>query len=119
VANKIDLAGLPPGRVEAGGRVRLQVSARSGEGVELVRQELLRIAGWHAHGEDLILARERHLVALREALRHVEVAGAQLGALELFAEELRLAQEALGTITGEFSADDLLGVIFSRFCIGK
>lgn len=119
VANKIDLAGLPPGRVEAGGRVRLQVSARSGEGVELVRQELLRIAGWHAHGEDVILARERHLLALREALRHVEAAGTQLGALELFAEELRLAQEELGTITGEFSADDLLGVIFSRFCIGK
>ncbi|MBV2265236.1 MAG: tRNA uridine-5-carboxymethylaminomethyl(34) synthesis GTPase MnmE [Thauera sp.] len=119
VANKIDLAGLPPGRVEAGGRVRLQVSARSGEGVELVRQELLRIAGWHAHGEDVILARERHLLALREALRHVAVAGTQLGALELFAEELRLAQEELGTITGEFSADDLLGVIFSRFCIGK
>ena len=119
VANKIDLAGLPPGRVEAGGRVRLQVSARSGEGVELVRQELLRIAGWHAHGEDVILARERHLLALREALLHVEAAGTQLGALELFAEELRLAQEELATITGEFSADDLLGVIFSRFCIGK
>ncbi len=119
VANKIDLAGLSPGRVEAGGRVRLQVSARSGEGVELVRQELLRIAGWHAHGEDVILARERHLLALREALGHVEAAGTQLGALELFAEELRLAQEELGTITGEFSADDLLGVIFSRFCIGK
>ena len=119
VANKIDLAGLPPGRVEAGGRVRLQVSARSGEGVELVRQELLRIAGWHAHGEDVILARERHLLALRAALGHVEAAGTQLGALELFAEELRLAQEELGTITGEFSADDLLGVIFSRFCIGK
>ncbi len=119
VANKIDLVGLPLGRVDAGGRVRLQVSARSGEGVELVRQELLRIAGWHAHGEDVILARERHLLALREALRHVEAAGTQLGALELFAEELRLAQEELGTITGEFSADDLLGVIFSRFCIGK
>ncbi len=119
VANKIDLVGLPPGRVDAGGRVRLQVSARSGEGVELVRQELLRIAGWHAHGEDVILARERHLLALREALRHVEAAGTQLGALELFAEELRLAQEELGTITGEFSADDLLGVIFARFCIGK
>ena len=58
-------------------------------------------------------------VALREALGHVEAAGTQLGALELFAEELRLAQEELGTITGEFSADDLLGVIFSRFCIGK
>ena len=100
-------------------RSRLQVSARSGEGVELVRQELLRIAGWHAHGEDVILARERHLTALRQALAHVREAGEQLGALELFAEELRLAQEQLGEITGEFTADDLLGVIFSRFCIGK
>ena len=119
VINKIDLVGLAAGRSEAAGRIRLQVSARSGEGVELVRQELLRIAGWHAHGEDVILARERHLTALRQALAHVREAGEQLGALELFAEELRLAQEQLGEITGEFTADDLLGVIFSRFCIGK
>jgi tRNA modification GTPase len=119
VMNKIDLAGLAAGRSEAAGRIRLQVSARSGEGVELVRQELLRIAGWHAHGEDVILARERHLTALRQALVHVIEAGEQLGALELFAEELRLAQEQLGEITGEFTADELLGVIFSRFCIGK
>lgn len=119
VANKIDLVGAGPGRLEEAGRVLLQVSARSGDGVELVRRELLRIAGWHAHGEDVILARERHLAALREALRHVAEAGERLDALELFAEELRLAQEALGRITGEFSADDLLGVIFSRFCIGK
>ena len=119
VVNKIDLVGLEAGRSEVAGRVRLQVSARSGEGVDLVRRELLRIAGWHAHGEDVILARERHLTALRQALAHVREAGEQLGALELFAEELRLAQEQLGEITGEFTADDLLGVIFSRFCIGK
>ena len=119
VVNKIDLVGLAAGRSEVAGRIRLQVSARSGEGVELVRQALLRIAGWHAHGEDVILARERHLTALRKALAHVIEAGGQLGALELFAEELRLAQEQLGEITGEFTADELLGVIFSRFCIGK
>ena len=119
VVNKIDLVGLAAGRSEIDGRVRLQVSARGGEGVELVRRELLRIAGWHAHGEDVILARERHLLALRQALAHVIEAGGQLGALELFAEELRLAQEQLGEITGEFTADELLGVIFSRFCIGK
>ncbi len=119
VLNKIDLLGLAAERSIVDGRVCLQVSARSGEGVELVRQELLRIAGWHAHGEDVILARERHLVALRQALAHAEEAGRQLAALELFAEELRLAQEQLGEITGEFTADDLLGVIFSRFCIGK
>jgi len=119
VANKIDLCGLVPGRLEGEAGVRLQVSAKSGAGMDLLRAELLRIAGWHAHGEDVILARERHLRALRSALDHVLAAAGQAAALELFAEELRLAQEDLGEITGEFHADDLLGVIFSRFCIGK
>ena len=119
IANKIDLAGLEAGRVEENGAVRLQVSAKKGAGMELVRAELLRIAGWQAHGEDVILARERHLHALRAALAHIGTAAGQSAALELFAEELRLAQDVLGEITGEFSADDLLGVIFSRFCIGK
>ena len=119
IANKIDLAGLEAGRVEENGVVRLQVSAKKGAGMELVRAELLRIAGWQAHGEDVILARERHLHALRAALAHIGTAASQSAALELFAEELRLAQDVLGEITGEFSADDLLGVIFSRFCIGK
>lgn len=119
VINKIDLCEQAPQREERDGRVVLHLSARSGDGVNLLRRELLRIAGWHAHGEDLILARERHLRALREALGHLGDAAAQLGALELFAEELRLAQERLSEITGAFSSDDLLGVIFSRFCIGK
>lgn len=119
VANKIDLREQEPRRVESDGRVSLHVSARTGAGMDLVRAELLRIAGWHAHGEDVFLARERHLRALREALAHVIEAGEQARALELLAEELRLAQESLGEITGEFTADDLLGVIFSRFCIGK
>jgi len=119
VLNKIDLANAAPARIEERGQVRLHVSAKSGTGMELVRAELLRIAGWHAHGEDVILARERHLQALRSALAHIEIAAGQSAALELFAEELRLAQEDLGEITGEFHADDLLGVIFSRFCIGK
>ena len=119
IANKIDLVGLEAGRVEENGVVRLQVSAKKGAGMELVRAELLRVAGWQAHGEDLILARERHLQALRAALAHMGTAAGQSAALELFAEELRLAQDVLGEITGEFSADDLLGVIFSRFCIGK
>ena len=119
IANKIDLVGLEAGRVEENGVVRLQVSAKKGAGMELVRAELLRVAGWQAHGEDLILARERHLQALRAALAHIGTAAGQSAALELFAEELRLAQDVLGEITGEFSADNLLGVIFSRFCIGK
>jgi len=119
VVNKIDLGDGQAAREDDAGRVRLRLSARTGAGIELLRAELLRIAGWHAHGEDVILARERHLQALREALAHVAAAAEQCAALELFAEELRLAQESLGEITGEFTADDLLGVIFSRFCIGK
>ncbi|THF62030.1 tRNA uridine-5-carboxymethylaminomethyl(34) synthesis GTPase MnmE [Pseudothauera rhizosphaerae] len=119
VHNKIDLYGERAWRVEEGGAVGVYLSARSGEGVDLLRAELLRVAGWHAHGEDLVLARERHLQALRTALEHVGNAAGEVGALELFAEELRLAQESIGEITGEFSSDDLLGVIFSRFCIGK
>ena len=119
VVNKIDLLGEPAARLQTEGAVVLRVSAHSGEGIDLLRAELLRIAGWHSHGEDVILARERHLHALREALVHMGKAASLLGALEFFAEELRLAQERLSEITGEFSPDDLLGVIFSRFCIGK
>lgn len=119
VVNKIDLTREAPGRSEAAGGISVRISARDGAGVDLLRQELLRVAGWHAHGEDLVLARERHLIALRGALGHVEEAFMQATALELFAEELRQAQERLSEITGEFTSDDLLGVIFSRFCIGK
>jgi tRNA modification GTPase len=85
----------------------------------LLHDELLRVAGWRGHGEDVILARERHLAALAEADERLGLAAGELRRLELAAEELRLAQEALAEITGEFSADDLLGEIFSRFCIGK
>lgn len=119
VRNKIDLLGQAPGRLEADGMVTLQLSARTGDGIDLLRAELLRVAGWHAHGEDLVLARERHLAALRGALEHLAQAAQCVHALELFAEELRLAQDRVSEITGEFTADDLLGVIFSRFCIGK
>ena len=97
----------------------LEVVDRLGEGVDALKGELLRIVGWADQGENVILARERHLVALREAREHVEFASQRLNELELMAEELRLAQEAVNRITGEFGADDLLGVIFSRFCIGK
>lgn len=119
VCNKIDLSGRAPGRVESGGRVTIHLSARLGVGIDLLRAELLRVAGWHAHGQDVVLARERHLVALRRARDHVLAASGQYSALELFAEELRQAHETLGEITGAFSADELLGEIFSRFCIGK
>lgn len=122
VANKIDLMDAEAERQEDGTGLYLKISAKTGEGLPLLRQELLRVAGWHP-AEDVFIARERHLRALEAAGDHLARAGAQLGgavpALELFAEELRLAQRALGEITGEFTADDLLGVIFSRFCLGK
>ncbi|KAB2967862.1 tRNA modification GTPase [Zoogloea sp.] len=119
VFNKVDLVAREPGREDGAEGVRLYLSAKAGMGVEQLRAELLRVAGWHRHGEDVILARERHLIALRAALAHVEDALEARHALELMAEELRLAQEAVNEITGEFTPDDLLGVIFSRFCIGK
>lgn len=119
VHNKCDLAAQPALRREEGDCVHLYLSARNGEGIEYLHDELLRIAGWQEHGEDLILARERHLQALAAADASLERALAALNHLELCAEELRLAQVALSGITGEFTADDLLGAIFSRFCIGK
>ena len=122
VYNKIDLSGTPAERHDEPGTAAISLSARSGEGIELLRQELLQIAGWH-QTEDVFIARERHLRALSVAQEHIaaarQVVAGVMPALELFAEELRLAQRSLGEITGEFTADDLLGVIFSRFCIGK
>jgi tRNA modification GTPase len=119
VWNKVDLAGLPARATEDA----VWLSARDGQGIDLLRAALLRLAGWHGAGEGTFIARERHLQALREARDCLTAAHAHAQrsdeVLDLFAEELRLAQERLGSITGEFGADDLLGVIFSRFCIGK
>jgi tRNA modification GTPase len=120
VENKCDLAQRPAATcVDERGRAHVALSAKTGAGMELLHDQLLRVAGWQDHGEDAILARERHLEALDIAARGLETAADRLGQLELCAEELRLAQEALARITGEFTADDLLGLIFSRFCIGK
>ena len=119
VHNKIDLAGMQPGTERKDAATTLWLSAKTGAGVEPLRTELLAIAGWQPGAEDLFMARERHLVALRQSAMHLARAGEQLGRFELFAEELRLAQRELDSITGEFAADDLLGEIFSRFCIGK
>jgi tRNA modification GTPase len=128
ILNKTDLTGVEPAAAtlaqpdgEALREVRL--SAKKGDGIALLRAELLRIAGWQADAQSVYLARERHLIALRAAREHLVQAAAHAEqnaqSLDLFAEELRLAQEALNSITGEFTSDDLLGVIFSRFCIGK
>jgi len=99
------------------------LSARTGQGLDGLRTRLLDLAGWQHNPEGLFIARQRHVQALREAHDHLELARAHAaqadGALDLLAEELRLAHDALGRITGAFSADDLLGEIFSRFCIGK
>lgn len=119
VTNKIDAAGLPAGRTEADGEVCIRLSARTGEGVEALRSWLLGVAGWHPHAEGIFMARERHLTALGEAGEALTRAADESQPFELIAEDLRLAQQALGRITGEVSADDLLGQIFSRFCIGK
>jgi tRNA modification GTPase len=123
VRNKIDLAGLAASAERKDGASLVLLSAKTGAGVDLLRGAILAAVGAGADMEGSFLARERHLQALRAAAAHLADAATHLEAaappLELFAEELRLAQEALTGITGEFTADDLLGVIFSRFCIGK
>jgi tRNA modification GTPase len=117
VWNKADAA--PAAAPRAG----LALSAKTGAGLDALRSRLLELAGWQAAPDGVYMARERHLQALRRVQDHLQQAAAllqqQAQALDLLAEELRLAQNALGEITGQFSADDLLGVIFSKFCIGK
>ena len=119
VLNKIDLYGLTASANGIGTEQRIHVSALSGEGLDLLRAALLTAAGYQPGAEDLFMARERHLVALASADQSLERAERIIAATELFAEELRGAQRALNSITGEFGADELLGEIFSRFCIGK
>ena len=120
VMNKIDLLGRPPALEQHGEESVVWLSAKTGAGIDLLRQRLLELIGWRGHAEGTFLARERHLVALRDAKAHVSAAaGPHTQQPELIAEELRLAHAALGTITGDFASDDLLGQIFARFCIGK
>ncbi len=119
VFNKADavspLPALPPGA--------LVLSARQGEGLDALRRALLAHVGWHAVPEGRFIARARHVQALRATQAHLDAAAAHLHApvpaLDLFAEELRLAHDALGAITGRMTPDELLGEIFGRFCIGK
>jgi len=120
VFNKSDAVPAASAAVPAAG---LALSARTGAGIDALRAKLLALAGWHAPPEGLFIARTRHVQALRETRAHLAAALAQAAradaALDLLAEELRLAHERLGEITGAFTSDELLGEIFSRFCIGK
>lgn len=124
VHNKIDLSGAPMRVEQQGVDTHVYLSAKTGDGIALLESAMLETAGWQAKMlPDQFLARERHVLALLSAQTHILAAGPMLArsppVLELFAEELRLSQDALSAITGEFTADDLLGEIFNRFCIGK
>jgi len=124
VWNKFDLApAAKKSRISDNTLNDLDLSAKTGLGIDQLRAKLLQAAGWQPANEGLYLARERHVQALKRVQSHIEMADAHLRAkaqsLDLLAEELRLSQTALNEITGEFNADDLLGVIFSSFCIGK
>lgn len=119
VHNKIDTTGEPAKFVENAGEAHIYLSAKTGEGIELLKQHLLNIAGYQHNAEGVFMARTRHLEALKSVDIHLGLAQRNINQAELAAEELRLAQEALSSITGEFTPDDLLGEIFSKFCIGK
>ncbi|QOJ25066.1 MAG: tRNA uridine-5-carboxymethylaminomethyl(34) synthesis GTPase MnmE [Gammaproteobacteria bacterium] len=124
IFNKIDLVNENPRVEDQEGANSIYLSARTGAGIELLRRKILELAGWHFNhaGEGIFMARQRHLEALKEAQMYLENAQNFTQGeyqLELLAEELRLAQNVLSSITGQFTADDLLGEIFSHFCIGK
>lgn len=122
VRNKADITGEILGIKEVNGHSLIRLSARTGEGVDLLREHLKQVMGFNHNMEGGFLARRRHLQALELAADHLlrgkdQLLGARAG--ELLAEELRISQQALSEITGEFTSDDLLGRIFSSFCIGK
>jgi tRNA modification GTPase len=122
VRNKIDLSGKPPSRCETDEGTEVAIAARDGVGLDLLVDHLKACVGYQSQGEGEFIARRRHLDALQRALEHLDQGARMLTrqqAGELLAEDLRQAQQALSEITGEFSADDLLGRIFSTFCIGK
>ncbi|PKO53987.1 MAG: tRNA uridine-5-carboxymethylaminomethyl(34) synthesis GTPase MnmE, partial [Betaproteobacteria bacterium HGW-Betaproteobacteria-2] len=119
IHNKIDLSAESPKKEVLDDETHIHLSAKHGQGLSLLREHLLALAGWQPGGEGVFMARTRHLQALAAVEEHLALAIQSLGQAELVAEELRLAQEELSQITGEFTPDDLLGEIFSKFCIGK
>jgi len=119
VHNKIDVSNEASSELEKAGESHIYLSAKTGQGLDLLKNKLLDLVGYQSSGEGVFMARARHLKALDAVKQHLETAQAQINNPELVAEELRLAQEYLSMITGEFTPDDLLGEIFSKFCIGK
>ena len=119
VHNKIDASNEKAKITQMAEETHIFLSAKTGEGIDLLKQHLLNIAGYQQNAEGVFMARARHLSALTQVDNHLTMAATQIDAAELVAEELKLAQEALSSITGEFTPDDLLGEIFSSFCIGK
>lgn len=121
VHNKIDITGSTPALRQSDARCEIYLSAKQGLGLDLLREHLKVCVGYQQAGEGAFMARRRHVHALQQALAYVESGRRQLqaGAGELLAEDLRQAQQQLSQITGEFTSDDLLGRIFSSFCIGK
>ena len=118
VFNKIDLLNQTARVDNHVTETHIYLSAKTGAGMDLLRDELLVLIGWHQEA-GVFMARERHVRELLAARDYLQRATGEAGRAEIFAEELRLAQEHLNAITGEFTSDDLLGEIFSRFCIGK
>ena len=119
VHNKIDVSRESARLLKKEGDIHIYLSAKTGEGLDLLKQHLLAQVGFQQNSEGVFMARARHLEALKQVEQHLTNASIQIKSAELVAEELRLAQEALSSITGEFTPDDLLGEIFSKFCIGK
>lgn len=119
VHNKIDVSNESAKVVEKSNEVHIYLSAKTGEGLPQLKERLLALVGYQQNTEGVFMARARHLEALNQVEQHLNTASSQMNSAELVAEELRLSQEALSSITGEFTPDDLLGEIFSKFCIGK
>ena len=119
VHNKIDLSSKSPSVETLDRELHIHLSAKSGLGVDLLREHLLKLIGWQSTSEGVFMARTRHLEAIKQVEQFLTVALESIGQSEIVAENLRTAQEALNSITGEFTPDDLLGEIFSKFCIGK
>ncbi|HQS44569.1 MAG: tRNA uridine-5-carboxymethylaminomethyl(34) synthesis GTPase MnmE [Methylotenera sp. 24-45-7] len=119
VHNKIDVTQEAAQVEEKDQTIHIYISAKTGLGIDLLKAQLLKLAGYQNNSEGVFMARARHLQALTAVETHLNFAQSQINSAELVAEELRLAQESLSGITGEFTPDDLLGEIFSKFCIGK